>query len=237
MDSGGKRRALLIVAAPVTLALVWKLGLIALLRDPVRMHALVDAHQILGALLYLAGYTVISAIGVPGVFFLVPSALVFPKAEAFGLGMIGSLTSSWLAFGLTRSTFRSWVEPRVPKRLRRWDESIAKNELTTVITARLTFFLLPPVSWALGLTKVRTLPYLLGTAIGILPGVAFSIWAGGSFFDWLEHQPWWMWALFFGAIAVAMVVRRRRERASEAAESTAESSRPDTRSPDGDVSR
>lgn len=215
MDAGTKRRALLLVAAPTLLALAWKLGVIALLRDPARMQELVAEHAVFGAVLYLAGYTVISAFGVPGVVFLVPSALVFPKPVAFALGMVGSVSSSWLAFALTRSTFRSWIEPRVPQRLRRWDDAMAKDELRTVIIARLTFFLLPPVSWALGLTKVRTWPYLLGTALGIVPGVAISIWVGGSFFEWLKEQPWWMWAAFFGAIGIWVLVRRARERPPE----------------------
>lgn len=210
MDESSRRRTLLLLAAPITLGLAWKLGWIALLRDPVRMHELVVEHRFLGALLYLAGYTVISAVGVPGVVFLVPSALVFDKPVAFVLGMIGSLTSSWLAFALTRSTLRSWIEPRVPRRLRRWDDAMAQNELRTVIVARLMFFLLPPVSWALGLTKVRTWPYLVGTVIGVLPGVALSIWVGGAFFEWLKEQPWWMWAGFFAAVAGFVVWRRRR---------------------------
>lgn len=215
MAKGRKRRLFVAFAAPATLVVAWKLGVLGFLRNPAAMESYVAVHPALGALAYLSAYTFISAFGVPGVFFLLPSALVFPKLEAFALGMIGSMTSSWLAFAITRTTLRTFIEPRVPKRLRTWDSRIGENQLATVVTARLTFFLLPPVSWALGLTKVRTGPYLLGTALGILPGVAFCIFVGGSFLDWLRMQPWWMWAGFFGAVALVLLVRYLRDRDDE----------------------
>jgi len=205
---GRKRRWFVAIAAPTTLLVAWKLGVIDLFRDPAAMHAVVERHPITGPIAYLLTYTVVSAFGVPGVLFLIPSALVFPRHEAFALGILGSMTSSWLAFALTRTAFRSVIEPRVPKRLRIWDAKIEENQLTTVITARLTFFLLPPVSWALALTKVRTGPFLLGTFLGMIPGVWFCIYVGGSFLHWMREQPWWVWAIGLSVVAVALLARR-----------------------------
>ena len=115
-----------------------------------------------------------------------------------------------LGFELARGGFRSWVEPRVPKRLRKWDAAIAENEYKAVTIIRLTFFLLPPVAWALGLTKVRRLPYFVGTFLGTLPGVLFFTFVGGSFFDWLASQPLWVWLAFFAFVAAYFAYKKLR---------------------------
>lgn len=209
MAKGRKRRWFVTLAAPAIILAAYRFGVVDLLRDPVAMHALATAHPVLAPLAYVATYTVVSAFGLPGLFFLIPSALVFPKHEAFALGVLGSITSSWLAFALTRSAFRPVIEPRIPKRLRIWDERIEQNQLMAVVTARLTFFLLPPVSWALALTKVRTAPYLLGTFLGMLPGVWFCVYVGGSFLHWMGEQPWWVWAIAGSAVVAFFVIRRQ----------------------------
>lgn len=208
MAKGRKRRWFVTLAAPAIVLAAYRFGVVDLLRDPAAMHALATAHPVAAPLVYLATYTVVSAFGLPGLFFLIPSALVFPRHEAFALGIVGSILSSWLAFALTRSAFRPVIEPRIPKRLRIWDERIEQNQLMAVVTARLTFFLLPPVSWALALTKVRTTPYLVGTFIGMLPGVWFCVYVGGSFLHWMREQPWWAWAIACALVVTFLVVRR-----------------------------
>lgn len=208
MAKGRKRRWFLAISVPGIVGLAYASGFVDLLRDTEGLHSIAVAHPVLAPLAYLLTYTVISAFGVPGLVFMIPSALVFPRHEAFALGIVGSITSSWLAFALTRSAFRSFLEPRIPKRLRIWDERIEKSQLAAVITARLMFFLLPPVSWALALTKVRTGPYLLGTFLGMLPGVWFCVYVGGSFLHWLRLQPWWVWAIAAALVLLVVVVKR-----------------------------
>jgi uncharacterized membrane protein YdjX (TVP38/TMEM64 family) len=209
MAHGSRRRITVLVLVPLLSFFAWKMGIVAALGNPGSWHHLVAEHAVLGAVLYVLVHAVFSAAGVPSVVFLVPATFIFPKLEAFALGMAGALLGSWLGFALARSTFRSWVEPRVPRGLRHWDARIAENELLAVTTIRLTFFLLPPVAWALGLTKVRTLPYLVGTFLGILPGVLFFTYVGGSFFDWLAAQPAWVWIAFLLAVGAFVVWKRR----------------------------
>ena len=214
MTPQNQRRVAVLLGTPVLVALAFQLGVVDSLKDPSSWRVLVAQHAVVGAVLYVVAHALAAAAGIPSVVFLVPATLIFPKFEALVLGMAGAMLGSYIGFALARSTFRSWVEPRVPARLRRWDEAIAKNELMTVTTIRLTFFLLPPVAWALGLTKVRTGPYLLGTFFGTLPGVVFFTYAGGSFFGWLASQPLSVW-LAFGVGVGAFIFYRRRKRLAE----------------------
>lgn len=210
MQPGTKRRILVLVATPIALYFAWHLGLVDAMSDVSRWRAFVEQHRVLGAVLFVVVHALAAAAGIPSVVFLVPSTLIFPRVEAFVLGMGGAMLGSMLGFELARGGFRSWVEPRVPKRLRRWDDAIAENEYRAVTVIRLTFFLLPPVAWALGLTKVRRLPYFVGTFLGTLPGVLFFTFVGGSFFDWLASQPLWVWVAFGVVVAAYFTYKKLR---------------------------
>ena len=61
-----------------------------------------------------------------------------------------------------------------------------------VLMIRLTTFLHPIVHWILAASPIRLPVFLLGTAIGILPGVLAIVLLGQSFVNWWEEYSWWL---------------------------------------------
>lgn len=150
-------------------------------------RAFSDEHRVTAEIGYVVMHTVLAGIGVPSILFLIPAPLMFPVHEAFAMGIVGSILGSQLAFELARGSLRTTLAARIPERLRRLDDRIEQNGFRTVVVLRLTLFLLPPVAWALGLTKVSARTYLVGTFVGMLPGVAFCNYVGAEFVAWLSR--------------------------------------------------
>ena len=77
---------------------------------------------------------------------------------------------------------------------------------------RATLFLAPPAHWLLGVSKVRFAPFLLGTAIGFVPGIAvlsyLTVFLGESLGEWVGKQPPGFFAAIILAILVAVGIRR-----------------------------
>ncbi len=100
--------------------------------------------------------------------------LLFPKIQAISYGWIGVILGSSLTFFLSRYLLRESIQRHVMARfpkLKSLDEQFVQNGFRTVLVLRLILFMAPPLNWALGATRVRYVHYLLGTMLGVLPGV------------------------------------------------------------------
>src|SRR5262249_60293824 len=68
-------------------------------------------------------------------------------------------------------------------RIRALDDRLERPGVAPVIVLRLLFFLAPPLNWVLGATRVRLSDYVVGTAIGILPGIALTVFLADRITD------------------------------------------------------
>ena len=122
--------------------------------------------------------------------FLIPaSALTLAAGAVFGFWagsvvvLIGATLGAAAAFLLGRTVLRGRVERFVASRpkLQAVDRAIALEGVRLMLLMRLSGF--PPFTWinyALSLSDVRFLPYLLTTFFGIIPGVLAFTWAGAA---------------------------------------------------------
>jgi uncharacterized membrane protein YdjX (TVP38/TMEM64 family) len=145
---------------------------------------------------------------------VIPAGMIWPKLEAFALSLLGSVLAGSVGFGFARFLARDWVARHLPARFRRFDELLARRGLEAVILVRVVFFLTPPAHWVLGLSKVRYSTFLLGSAIGFLPGIAALTFLGGGLVEWLRQRPPWTWALVIGVIGAGVIARRMLTRRS-----------------------
>jgi uncharacterized membrane protein YdjX (TVP38/TMEM64 family) len=192
----------------------WATGSLDVLGDPERVRDILREGGHASWIVYLAIFTVLAAVGVPSVVFLVPMPLVWSMPHSLALGVAGSMASSMLGFWIARYVARDWVESRLPARIRRFDEKLAENAFRTVVLIRFFFFFVPPATWFLALSRVPFTTYVLGTFVGGLPGIFFFVVVGGSFFGWLAERPPWVWATTAIAAAAWVVVRRHATRRS-----------------------
>lgn len=149
--------------------------------------------------------------GVPGAVFMVPASLIWPWPVAMGLSWVGNLGASSIAFAFARFVARDWVQTRIPPSIAQYDERLAHGGLKEVTLLRVATGQLPPADWLLGVSKVRWAPFLIGTAIGIIPGIILVVTVGASVLDSLTDRP----LLLVGLVALAIGLTRRRRRIVE----------------------
>ena len=116
---------------------------------------------------------------------LVGAVVGFPAGLAVALG--GGLLGALAGFVLSRWLGREAVTRLAGARLAALDRRLGKRGFASVLAARIApvapFMV---VSYAAGLSSVRLLPYLLGTAVGLVPwsilyvGIGASVTAIGS---------------------------------------------------------
>lgn len=172
---------------------------------------------ILGPIIFVLLMWCTQPLGVPGFVYMVPAGIVWPYPLAIALSWIGNIGASYIAFMFARWFARDWVSYRIPPRMHRYDDRLEQGGLRPVILLRLVFGQLPPADWLLGVSKVTQRNFLIGTGIGIIPGVVFFVVAGDSLVDVLRDLPILARRIAIGiliGLAVGRRVWKRRKRAS-----------------------
>ena len=192
--------------------LAWATGLHEQL-EVERLRELLARAGLWGPLLFVLLFG-LEGIGVPGILFVVTAIALWPPWIAFLLNWLGAITAGMVGFAYARYVGREWVAERLPARMRRFETRIVERSVQTVILVRLLFFLAPPAHWALGLSPVRFRPFMMGSAIGFVPGMLLVSFAGGRIFAWLSRQPREAWmalaALLLLCAAAWWLLTRRR---------------------------
>jgi uncharacterized membrane protein YdjX (TVP38/TMEM64 family) len=108
---------------------------------------------------------------------------VFGATEGFVYSWIGAVVGTFLPFLVVRHGLGRYTQrPDGVRfaRLRAIDDRLVERGFATVVLLRLLLFLAPPLNWALGATRVRVRNYVLGTAVGITPGVGVASYFGDA---------------------------------------------------------
>ncbi len=210
-------RAIVFAAVVVGVSAAVMVGGWDLVRDADRVEAFLVDRGLLGPLVFVAAMWLIQPLGVPGVFFMVPAAVIWNPVLAISLSWIGNMGASTIAFGFARWLAHDWAQRHLPPTLHRWDARIEAGGVREVIVLRVLTGQLTPADWLLGVSSVRVRPFLIGTGIGIVPGVVVAVLVGGSLAGWLGAEPI-RWGTALLGLACAVVVSRAiaRRRASGA---------------------
>ncbi|HKC52428.1 MAG TPA: VTT domain-containing protein [Myxococcota bacterium] len=208
-------RVLLLLLVVVALAAAWASGLYAH-ATPERVADLVAGAGALGPLAFIALFAAAETVHVPGVLFVLAASALWPPAVAIPTAYAGALTASLAVFFLARRIVPAGARERLPEWLLRYESRLETHGLQTVIALRLVLFLLPTVHWLLGASRVSFRDYLLGSAIGLLPGVVFYVLVGRQALEhWPVVRPWALGAAtLLAALLVARGVRSLRARPS-----------------------
>jgi phospholipase D1/2 len=161
------------------------------------MRALVEAWGALGPVVFMA--IVVAGFFIPGpeILFAALGAMLFGRVEGFAYAYAASMIGTTATFAIVRYTAQDYMQramrDRFP-RLRALDDRLASHGIRTVVFLRLILFLAPPLNWTLGASRVTTRDYVIGTALGILPGLtlvaylADAIARAGRFADLLTVE-------------------------------------------------
>lgn len=154
-----------------------------------RIHALLAESGAWGPIFYVLAFALLEPFGVPGAVFILPASLAWPTEVAVALSVLGATLAGVVAFALARSVVGSAVEHRLPLRVRRFTATAREHPLRSVIAVRLLFGLAAPAHWALALSGIRFVPFVLGSLVGFVPLMWLLVVFGRELIEWLERQP------------------------------------------------
>lgn len=166
-------RAALFKAGTLVLILLGAVGLSLAFRTPdiERLRSPVEAAGLWGPALFFAFYAGLALIPVPKAVLTAAGGALFGLWAGAGLSLVGALVGAIISFGAGRLLGREAVDRLIRGRLARVDALLADHGLSAVLIVRLVP-LVPfiAINYASGLSGVRFRHYVLGSALGMVPG-------------------------------------------------------------------
>lgn len=153
--------------------------------SPAEIRAQLLSSGAWGPALFLLAFALLQPFGLSAHVFIVGASLVWPPVVAMLLSWAGAILSSTVAFWFARWMGREWVQSKLPAKLHRWDARLATHGFRTVLVMRLLLFTFGPMQLMLGVSKVRFVPFLVASALGLFPLIALESFVGGGVVDWL----------------------------------------------------
>jgi len=182
----------------------------------------------LGPLLILLIFVLAGFVFFPVTVLITLNAVVFSAPEAFAYSLIGSLASASAAYFLGVQLGRPVLRRMIGKRLNVVSRAVGKRGVVSVMTLRAAPVApFTAINLVCGAIRIRYFDYLLGTALGMAPGIVVLTVLGDSIKRILENPTPGTIAMIIGAIAVWIALglgfqklldmRRKRRRKEPAA--------------------
>ena len=167
---------LVVVAVTLTLG-VEELSLGAL-RDNVEQLGAV------GPLAWIGIYLVATVLLLPGTPFTIGAGVLFGPLVGAVTALVGATLGATASFLVGRGVGRSAVATLAGRRLQTIDRFLTERGLLSVLSVRLIpLFPFNLVNLVAGVTALRLRAYVIGTAVGIVPGTVLLAVSGGSIDD------------------------------------------------------
>ncbi len=175
-----------------------------------------QAYQCCAIALFVALYTLLTIIGVPGTVLSVAGGLAFGLVWGTIWSAVGATLGALGAFFTARYLLRDFAETKFGKYriLDYLQKMVQENPLQFVLSLRLapvTPFNL--INFLFGLTSIHWFPYTVGTFFGIIPGTFAYTWLGVSGGEALQGEdklPFFL-ALSFLALLSAIPICLRKK--------------------------
>ena len=169
-------------ARPLALLAVVATGVAAALAVGVpsidEVRATVDSAGSGAPVLYVLLYAALTLTPTPATLTSITAGVLFGLPLGLLVVLSGAVTGSAVGFGLARVLGRDAVRALDSQQLQRLDGLLRRRGLVAVIGIRLVPLPFAAVNYACGLSALRLRDYLLGTAVGILPGATAYVTVG-----------------------------------------------------------
>lgn len=172
----------ILICAAVAFRIDRYLTLVALRDNRAALLAFVEANGFIGAGIYILAYAAIVALSVPGAAIMtLAGGFLFGVPIGASLTVIGATLGATLLFLIARSAAGDFLRQRAGPFLARMSEGFAKNAFNYLLFLRLVpAFPFWAVNLAPALLGMRLIPFVIATAIGIIPGTAVYTAFGAS---------------------------------------------------------
>lgn len=164
------------------------------------LEEIVNEAGVAGPLLFVALYAVLTVLLFPGAVMTAAGGVLFGVAVGTALAVVGATVGASAAFLVGRRLGRKQVEEIAGKRIGGLDRWLERRGLVAVLYVRLIPVIpFNALNYAAGVTGVRARDYVIGTAVGIVPGTFAYAALGGSLDDPLSPA-------FIGALVLVIVL-------------------------------
>jgi uncharacterized membrane protein YdjX (TVP38/TMEM64 family)/rhodanese-related sulfurtransferase len=162
----------------VAAAIVWA-GLNRDRLDLAALDAWLSGLGLLAPLAYLGLYAIGAIAFLPGALFALAGGALFGPVWGSFLNLVGATIGASLAFLIARYLAGDWVAARTGGRLKRLIEGVEAEGWRFVAFVRLVpLFPFNLTNYALGLTRVKFVPYVITSFICMAPGAIAYTWLG-----------------------------------------------------------
>lgn len=205
-----------VVLAVLALAVTaWQVGLLDLLTLE-NMRAFAEGAGPWGPVIFVALFALGEIIAVPSVIFVVVAGLVWPLHVALPTAYVGAMSACATVFTLGRLLLAGgWgeaIRARLPEGVKRYDIALANRGVRTVTVIRFFTFMSPIMHYVLAASRVRFGPMMLGSAIGLAPGITALVIGGEqAMHHWEIVEPYVIGVV--AAFILFRVVQHLRKRA------------------------
>lgn len=154
------------------------------------LDALVDRHVLAAPIVYVIVYTAAVAVSIPGASILtILGGFLFGWWFGGTLAVVAATAGATLVFLAAKTSFGDRLAARGGTRLKRISDGFAENAFSYLLFLRFApvfpFWL---VNLAPALMGMRLLPYVVGTAVGIVPGTFAYAYAGEGLEALVERE-------------------------------------------------
>jgi uncharacterized membrane protein YdjX (TVP38/TMEM64 family) len=204
-----------LLVAIAALAAAWRWGPLAELVQPEALAAWAGGVKsaALAPLAVLAAYVFASLVALPITLLILGTAFVFGPFESFAYALAGSTLGAAAGFGLGRAMGRGAVRQLAGSRINTLSRMLAERGILAMLTVRMLpvapFTL---VNFVAGASHLRARDFLLGTLLGMAPGIAaivfFSDRLAAAVFEPTPANIAWFAAAAVLVVAAAVLLHR-----------------------------
>lgn len=164
-------------------------------------------------LLFLLAYSLLTVIPIPRTVFNLAGGLLLGPVTGILIGLLATTIASGLSFGLARLLGRDLVTKHLHRgSVRAVNERLSGGGVLAITSLRLIPVVpFAPFSYCCGISSVRLVPYLIGTAVGSIPGTVAVVILGDVLTGDTPPALFACYAAFavFGAAGLVRVLRKR----------------------------
>ena len=171
----------------------------------------------------VAAFAILAFVGVPQIMLIAAAVVAFGPVTGMAYSWVGTMVSSLVGFYLGRVAGARALERFSGEGLKRFISLVGRNGFLASLIVRLApsapFIV---VNMAAGVTPMRVLDFTLGTALGIVPKIVLTAFAGSSIIRLLKGEigkdALWLALIAAAWIAVGWLARlwlRSREKEAD----------------------
>jgi uncharacterized membrane protein YdjX (TVP38/TMEM64 family) len=171
---GTRLRLALLAAILIGLFVAWRVSGLGAHFSSAELRALVERSGPWGIAIFAGLFVLGSLIYVPSLVFVAAAVLVWGRLRGGLYAYVAALIASSLSFAIIRLVGGSPLATVRNRRVRAVLARLERRPILVVAFLRALLLNAPAINYALALSPIGAGPYLLGTALGLVPSVAVT---------------------------------------------------------------